>query len=573
MEKKQTSGHDPSRLKVDGWANILTGLGIRGKDKRLNAEAQWNRMDESKAEQLYASDDIASKVVDYPVEDSLREGWKLIGVDDVQTSKLNSEFYDRLKLAGKVELAWKYARMYGGGGLLLMTDDTQDYATPLNPDRVKSIRSVVAFTRWELQAQDIESDLASTNYGLPKYYSISPRGGQNGGGVAAQKFHHSRVIRFEGKLLPPRLFAQNNYWHDSVLNQLENSLLNFNTSYDSAANAVQDFRVAIFKLKNLQSLVANNQDDLVTKRLQILNTGKSLANALVIDADGESMEYSNSSFAGIPETLDKMSKRLQAATPIPHTRLFGNSPSGMGGTGRAEEGNYYDYLSQLQENYLHPILMKLYRLIAAQTTVGIKLTTEFDVEFNPLWQMDDKELVEIRGKQAAADQIYLENGVLDPTEVRDSRFGTGKWSAEVKLQEPRPEPLPEPTPAPVPQPAPAPTPELPSPAPVKADAPDMIPPKAVQDVAAQGLEMRKKYGRGGTNIGVKRAADIAAGKPMSRTTLARMASYKRQLDECDPKKLDSDGGPTAEMIAAMLWGGHEGIEWAREKLEELDGRE
>lgn len=564
MAKKQTSGIDPSRLKVDGWANILTGLGIKGKDKRMDAEAVWKRMDESEAEQLYAADDIASKVVDYPVEDSLREGWKLIGVEEDQAKKLNSEFYDRLKLAGKVELAWKYARMYGGGGLLLMTDDTLDYSTPLNPDRVKSIRSVVAFTRWELSAQDIESDLASPNYGLPKYYTISPRGGQ-GGDTAGQKFHHSRVIRFEGKLLAPRLFAQNNYWHDSVLNQLKNSLLNFNTSHDSAANAIQDFRVAIFKLKNLQSLVANNQDDLVTKRLQILNLGKSLANALVIDSEGESMEYSNSSFAGIPEILDKMTKRIQAATPIPHTRLFGNSPSGMGGTGRAEEANYFDYLSQLQENYLHPILMRIYRLIAAQSTVGIKLTTTFDVEFNPLWQMDDKELVEIRAKQAATDQIYLENGVLDPTEVRNSRFASGKWSADVKLEEPRPEPPPAPEPSPTPPPA--------TPPPARVDAEDLIPPKSVQETAAQGLELRKKWGRGGTNIGVKRAVDLSNGKNLSRTTIARMSAFARHLADYDPAKKEDDGGPTAQHIAVMLWGGREGIEWAQKKLEELDGRE
>lgn len=432
---KRNDRVDPSRVRADGWVNILTGLGLKGKDKRMESRAEWDRLSESDAEQLYAADDIAAKVVDAPVEDSLREGWKLVNIDEIQKKRLDSEFHDRLKLTSKIETAWKYSRMYGGGGLLLVTDDTADFSTPLNPARMKSIRSVIAFTRYELQGQDIESDLESPNYGLPRYYMISPRGGQSGGGTAGQKFHHSRVIRFEGKLLPPRLFSQNNYWHDSYLNALQNSLLNFNTAHDSAALAVQDFRIAVFKLKNLQALVANNQDDLVKKRLEIVNLSKSIAKAVVIDSEGESFEYSATSFTGIPEILDKMTKRLQAGTPLPHTRLFGNSPSGMGGSGRHEEVNWYDYIASLQDSLLHPILMRLYTLIGAQTTIKIPLPQDFDIEFNPLWQMDEREIAEIRSKQAATDQIYLENGVLDSAEIRDSRFGTGKWAMDTTLKE------------------------------------------------------------------------------------------------------------------------------------------
>jgi len=722
-EKKiKADGQALPKVKADGWANILTGLGIKGKDKRMDTVAAWNRLEESDAEQLYSADDIATKIVDVPVDEALREGWKLTGVTDVETKKMETEFHDRLKAIKAIEMAWKYARIYGGGGVLIVTDDTLDFSTPLAIERVKNIRNLIPFTRWELSPGEIESDLSSKNYGLPKYYSLSPRGGQ-GSSASNQKFHHSRVIRFDGKLLPPRLFSQNNYWHDSVLNSIKNPLANFNTAHDSAALAIQDFRVGVFKLKNLMSLVANNQDDLVRKRLDVLALGKSVARHLVVDADGESIEYANTSFSGVPEILEKMTKRLQAAAPIPHTRLFGDSPAGMGGSGRHEEVNFYDFVSSLQENDLYPALMRIYRLIAAQPTVAIKLPTEFDIEFNPLWQMDEKELVEIRAKQATTDQIYLEFGVADASEIRESRFGTGKWSPETKLTGEPPAPILPPEPAPQPPPAPVikdeedcedgemcddcpmldggpgsgcsgpncgrpsgsgdqgsksaakaakaadrkvesagnafdknPTPENEAKlkealkargeANVKVaenrvseieskikelkektggqskeqaesnvkdlegklaavrerkaaaekaiaeskersaalkerlkalqgkkDSEDMIPPKSVQDAAAEGLEMRKKWGRGGTNIGVKRAADIASGKPMSRTTLARMAAYQKHLDACDPTKLDADGGPSAQHIAAMLWGGKEGIDWAQKKLDELDGRQ
>ena len=41
------------------------------------------------------------------------------------------------------------------------------------------------------------------------------------------------------------------------------------------------------------------------------------------------------------------------------------------------------------------------------------------------------------------------------------------------------------------------------------------PPSVVQQIARKALEDRKKHGRGGTEVGVARARDLANGKGMS----------------------------------------------------------
>ncbi|EJT5519295.1 hypothetical protein N3S72_003087, partial [Listeria monocytogenes] len=48
---------------------------------------------------------------------------------------------------------------------------------------------------------------------------------------------------------------------------------------------------------------------------------------------------------------------------------------------------------------------------------------EWAVEFNPLWNLDGKTDAEVRKLTAEADQIYIVNGVLDPDEVKETRFG------------------------------------------------------------------------------------------------------------------------------------------------------
>lgn len=87
------------------------------------------------------------------------------------------------------------------------------------------------------------------------------------------------------------------------------------------------------------------------------------------------------------------------------------------------------------------------------------------------------------------------------------------------------------------------------------------PPEAAARAAAHGLELRRKFGRGGTPVGVARARDLSGGRNVSRSTVARMSAFARHLDQ--PESSPTDGGPSARAIAIKLWGGRAGINWAQ----------
>jgi len=59
---------------------------------------------------------------------------------------------------------------------------------------------------------------------------------------------------------------------------------------------------------------------------------------------------------------------------------------------------------------------------------------EYNIEFNSLWQQTDEEKVKMRVEQAKTDEIYINTGVVDPNEVRTSRFGNGKYSVETVVE-------------------------------------------------------------------------------------------------------------------------------------------
>lgn len=91
------------------------------------------------------------------------------------------------------------------------------------------------------------------------------------------------------------------------------------------------------------------------------------------------------------------------------------------------------------------------------------------------------------------------------------------------------------------------------------------PPSVVQQIARKALEDRKKHGRGGTEIGVARARDLANGKGMSESTLKRMKSFFAR-HSVDPK----DDKSSAASIAWRLWGGTAGRRWALSQLNKIE---
>ena len=103
---------------------------------------------------------------------------------------------------------------------------------------------------------------------------------------------------------------------------------------------------------------------------------------------------------------------------------------------------------------------------------------------------------------------------------------------------------------------------------------DTNPTQGMIEEAKKGLEWRKEYGRGGTEVGVARARDIANGKNLSLDTIKRMSSFFARHEKStkggEGFKPSQDGFPSAGRIAWALWGGDAGQSWSEKKSKEID---
>jgi len=91
--------------------------------------------------------------------------------------------------------------------------------------------------------------------------------------------------------------------------------------------------------------------------------------------------------------------------------------------------------------------------------------------------------------------------------------------------------------------------------------------------AVKGLEWRKEFGRGGTEVGVARARDIKNRKELSFDTVKRMYSFfsRHEVDKkAEGFRPGEEGYPSAGRIAWALWGGDAGFSWSRKIAGQLD---
>jgi hypothetical protein len=92
-------------------------------------------------------------------------------------------------------------------------------------------------------------------------------------------------------------------------------------------------------------------------------------------------------------------------------------------------------------------------------------------------------------------------------------------------------------------------------------------PQSATNNAKRALDWADKNGWGecGTPVGKARANQLANKEPISRDTIARMASFKRQQENKDTPYSEGCGG-----LMWDAWGGTSGVEWAINKLKEID---
>lgn len=419
---------DAIKRRLDGWVNMLTGLGMLSRDKTSNTSFVGQKtFQEPELADMYRCEGLAKRIVNLPVREMTRKGFKITGdpegmvIAEMKRLKANELIPDLLR----------WSRVFGGAIAVLWIDDGRELEEELNENDIKSIEAIRVYDRYRVNRNaGIDNDIKSKTYGETLIYEITPISG------SPFKVHRSRVIIDDGENIPDRLRNQNKGWGDSVYQAVYEKIRAYGSALKITENIIDDFILTILSIENLQDMIASGEDgeNLIKTRLNLMDLSKNVINTILLDSK-EQFTKQSSSVAGLSDLIDRFAQAVSSVTGIPITLLLGTSPKGLNATGESDITLWYDNIASTQIDELEPIIRRLSYLImlAKNGPFKGKPLDKWDIVFNPLWEMSEKEQAELHKTQAEADERYINAGVLRPEEVAISRFGGGKYNIQTDL--------------------------------------------------------------------------------------------------------------------------------------------
>jgi len=434
MEDAVDLGHAGSGgIRADGLQNVLIGMGT-GRDKgQYTKTTATIFLAQEELENLYG-EWLPRRIVDIYADQATRKGFKvLFGGDGVRAEEVQGieQVIEDLYILESLNLAAKNSRLYGGACLLLFIDDGRPAYMPVDKRNIRRVEEIECLDRWQIAPVINEENLY--DYSKATYYQIIS--GDLINEPTLTYIHKDRILRFDGDWLPYRIRQRNYGWGMSSLQTVYDSFRHYWTGLNSAATLLTEFDIFVHKVRGLAAMLAAGKEGAVRDRLQVNDMSKSVYRGYAIDAEKEELEFISRNFGGIGEVLEKLRVDIIGASKIPHTVLFGESPSGLGSTGRSEERDFAKTLADYQAtNFKRPIkkLME-YIMLSKEGPTNGRLPESWRISFNPLFELNEREMADVRARVAAVDGRYIQLGVLSPKEVADARYGGSEWSMELTL--------------------------------------------------------------------------------------------------------------------------------------------
>jgi phage-related protein (TIGR01555 family) len=408
--------------RVDGaLTNALSGLGT-SMDKSTGTTVQAvNLMNYQELEALYEGNDIMRHIAEDLPEDCCRRWCQLmVSAADVGAEvDPFKERFDALRVRERMQHAHVWSRVYGGAGIVMGLDDGRNAWEPLDEARLKGIKFLRVATADELRVESYVSEVTSPDIGRPEMYYFTPSDTAAG----ATRLHHTRLLRFEGRLATPRRRTDLDGWGMSRLQTAFEAVQRFEMAERGIAHTVHEYSQGVLKVKGLAAAVSGSNRNAFIQRMADLNLSKSMTRMLIVDQDGESYERQTISMTGLADAHDRFARSVCGAADMPATRLFGDAPGGLSTDNEAGRGNWNARIEAAQTHIYEPAILRLAQLMRIAGEVSLPQDATVAVKWRPLSDTDPKMEAETEKLQAEADQIYWTIQALDETEIRQSRFG------------------------------------------------------------------------------------------------------------------------------------------------------
>lgn len=358
--------------------------------------------------ELYVEHGIVQTLVDQPVDDAFRGGF------EIKTAQLDADEIEQLEcyikknhVTESITQALKWTRLYGGGAVMIITD--QPASTPLDLNRLNPESPIEfrAVDMWELydNIMNVEDGDTTLNDSQAVYHYY---------GVPV---HESRLYVMKGKQAPSFIRRRLRGWGMSELERLVRSLNQYMKNQDVVFDLLDEAKVDIYKMKGFNSaLMTPTGTNGVAKRIQGANMIKNYNNALTMDTEDD-YEQKQIAFTGLSEMLVQIRQGIAADLKMPVTKLFGISSAGF----NSGEDDIENYNSMIESEIRAKVEFKVVDILGlvCKKLFGI-VPDDLEIEFPPLRMLSAEQEQLVKDRKFNRVMSSLASGVISPVEAKSA---------------------------------------------------------------------------------------------------------------------------------------------------------
>lgn len=233
--------------------------------------------------------------------------------------------------------------------------------------------------------------------------------------VMGRTVHASRVLTIISRPVPDMLKPVYNFGGIPLTQLLDPYVNNWYRTRDSVSDTVHSFSTSILKT-DMSTALSGHPDRSIYDRAELFNNTRDNRGLMMLDMENEELLQVNTPLSSLDALQAQSQEHMASISGIPLVKLLGTQPAGLNASSDGEIRVFYDTISASQQDNLRPLIKRALDIIQLSEFGQIDPGIEF--EFYPLYQMDEVQQATIRKAEADTDAVYIQAGVLDPSEVR-----------------------------------------------------------------------------------------------------------------------------------------------------------
>lgn len=387
----------------------------------------------------YMTQGLIRTLVDQPVEDAFRGGLKFKSseLDEDDVAKLNRQFKRKRAISTEkstaltrvnvsagynlnnsdqeaVKAVAKWARLFGGAGLIVNTD--QNFTKELNVEAIKedSPLEFIPADRWELVLQQVNifDQLAPTPF---SYYGLP--------------LHRSRVAIMLWGEAPSYIRLRLQGWGMSILEESIRAVNAYLKFEKLLFELLDEAKIDVYKIKGFNTALASPaSQQRIQQRVLLGNQLKNFQSAITMDMEDD-YNQKQLSFTGIAEIYEQLRTNLCAYLKFPKNKLFGESAGGFS-SGKDSLDNYNSTVGGVREQ-VEPIALGVGEL-RCQQLFGF-VPEDLECEWCPLDVLDGVEQESVKTTKQTRIVEQFQMGLISGEEACESLQKEGLLLVECEV--------------------------------------------------------------------------------------------------------------------------------------------